>query len=66
MDTRANEENYRSPAMDFAPLGDYPILFWKHLSERDYAQATIRVYLRCIGRLAEMMKADGIAVGELE
>jgi integrase/recombinase XerD len=66
MNTRANEANDRLPAMDFALLGDYPIQFWQHLLDRGYARDTIRVYLRCIGRLAEMMKADGIAVGDLD
>jgi hypothetical protein len=66
MKINTNEEGYRLPAMDFALLGDYPIQFWQHLSERGYADDTIRVYLRCIGRLAEMMKADGVAVGGLD
>jgi hypothetical protein len=66
MKINTNEESYRLPAMDFASLGDYPIQFWQHLSERGYADDTIRVYLRCIGRLAEMMKPDGIAVGGLD
>jgi site-specific recombinase XerD len=61
-----NEEDYRVPDMDFASLGNYPIQFWQHLSERGYAEDTINVYLRCIVRLAEMMKADGIAVADLD
>jgi hypothetical protein len=51
---------------DFALLGDYPIQFWQHLLKRDYAKDRIRVYLRCIGRLAELMKADRIALGDLD
>jgi hypothetical protein len=53
MKINTNVENYRLPTMDFASLGDYPIQFWQHLSERGYAGDTIRVYLRGIGRLAE-------------
>jgi hypothetical protein len=34
--------------------------------ERTYEEGTIRIYLRCIGRLAEMMKADGITIGDLD
>jgi integrase/recombinase XerD len=66
MKINTNVENYSLPAMDFASLGDYPIQFWQHLSERGYAGDTIRVYLRGIGRLAEMMKADGIAIADLD
>jgi hypothetical protein len=66
MKVNRNEEDYGLSAMDFALLGDYPIQFRQHLLERDYAKATIRVYLRCIGRLAELMKAGRIAVGDLD
>jgi integrase/recombinase XerD len=66
MRINTDEANYRLPAMDFAVLGDYPLQFCQHLLSRSYAEDTISVYLRCIGRLAEMMKADGITVGDLD
>jgi len=66
MNIRKNEENYRLPAMDFASLGDYPAQFRQHLSERGHTEGTIKVYLRCIGRLAERMKAEGVAIEDMD
>jgi integrase/recombinase XerD len=66
MTINTNETNYRLPAMDFALLGDYPMQFRQHLLGRGYAKDTINTYLRCVGRLAEMMKADGVVVGDLD
>jgi integrase/recombinase XerD len=66
MDIRTNEANQISPEIDFAVFGNYPIQFRQYLLERDYAEHTIRKYLRCIGILAEMMEADGIAIGDLD
>jgi integrase/recombinase XerD len=66
MNMQTNEANHESPEIDFALFGNYPIQFRQYLSERDYAEGTIRQYLSCIGSLAEMMKADGITVGDLD
>jgi integrase/recombinase XerD len=41
-------------------------LLARALGVRGYAEDTINVYLRCIGRLAEMMKANGIAIADLD
>lgn len=65
MNTRTYN-TYTLPAIDFAPLGNYPIQFGQHLSELGHAEGTIKVYLRCIGRLAEMMKANGLTIGDLD
>jgi site-specific recombinase XerD len=66
MNMQTNEANHESPEIDFALFGNYPIQFRQYLSERNYAENTIRRYLSCIGSLAEMMKADGITVGDLD
>jgi len=66
MNIRKNEENHRLPAMNFASLGDYPAQFRQHLSEQGYTEGTINIYLRCIGRLAERMKTEGVALGDLD
>jgi hypothetical protein len=63
---QTNEANHELPEIDFALFGNYPIQFRQYLSERNYAENTIRQYLSCIGSLAEMMKADGITVGDLD
>jgi hypothetical protein len=34
--------------------------------KRDYAENTTGQYLRCIGMLAEMIKADGITIEDLD
>ncbi len=66
MNIHKNEKNYRLPAMDFALLGNYPAQFRQHLSEQGHTEGTIKVYLRCIGRLAEMMKEKGVTIGDLD
>ena len=66
MKISTNEETYRLPAMDFALFGDYPIQFRQYLLERNYSEDTIRTHLRCVGRLAEIMKADGLTIGDLD
>ena len=47
-------------------LGDYLIRFGQYLSDQNYAKLTIGQYLRCVGMLAEMMKAEGIGLEDLD
>lgn len=66
MGISTTETNHRSPAIDFAVFGNYPIQFRQHLLKRNYAEKTTGQYLRCIGMLAEMMKADGVTIEDLD
>ena len=66
MSIRTTEANHRSAAIDFAVFGNYPIQFRRHLLDQNHAESTVGHYLRCIGNLAEMMKAHGIALAELD
>lgn len=66
MGISTTEGNHRSPATDFAMFGNYPTQFRQYLLKRNYAEGTTGQYLRCIGVLAEMMKADGITIEELD
>ena len=58
--------NHDSQAITFGLLGNYPGQFRGYLFDRNYAENTIAHYLRCIGILAEMMEADGIAIGDMD
>jgi integrase/recombinase XerD len=47
-------------------FGDHPDEFRRHLLDQNHTENTVGHYLRCIGNLAEMMKAHGIALAELD
>ena len=66
MNMQTNEVNHNSSDIDLALFDNYPTQFRQYLSERNYAEGTIKHYLYCISSLAEMMKADGIAFGKFD
>lgn len=47
-------------------FGDHLDDFRRHLLDQSHAASTVGQYLRCIGMLAEMMKAHGIELAELD
>ena len=54
------------PDIAFELFGDHPCRFRQYLFDQNYAEATVRKYMLCIGVLAEMMKAEKIALEELD
>jgi integrase/recombinase XerD len=55
-------------AHNIAPefFGDHLDEFHRYLLDQGYAATTVGQYLRCIGTLAEMMKAHGVGVAGLD
>lgn len=54
------------PDIAFELFGDHSCRFRQHLLDQNYAEATVRKYILCIGALAKMMKAEKIALEELD
>lgn len=50
----------------FELFGDHLCRFRQHLIDQSYAEHTVRLYLRCIGTLAELMKAEKITLENLD
>jgi integrase/recombinase XerD len=54
------------PETAFELFGDHLCRFRQHLINQSYSESTVRRYMRCIGSLAEMMKAQKIPLEELD
>jgi site-specific recombinase XerD len=65
MDTYINGVKL-GPSIGTKLFGDYPIQFGQYLSEQGREKSTIQLYLRHIDILAELMKANGIAISDLD
>jgi integrase/recombinase XerD len=50
----------------FKLFGDYLWQFRQDLIDRHYSEASVKQYLRCLGALAEMMKAEKLALDDLD
>lgn len=50
----------------FELFGDHLCRFRQHLIDQSYAEHTVRLYIRCIGTLAELMKAEKITLEDLD
>ena len=50
----------------FELFGDHLGRFRQHLIDQNHAEHTVRQYIRCIGILAETMKAERIALEDLD
>lgn len=50
----------------FELFGDYLWQFRQDLIDRHYSEASVKKYLRCLGALAEMMKAEKLAFDDLD
>ncbi len=47
-------------------FGDHLCRFRQHLIDQNYAENTVRQYLRCIGAIAEIMKAEKVVLKDLD
>lgn len=70
---KEQEVNARTsqPSQDIAGtalglFGDHLRRFRQHLIDQDHAEDTVKRYVRCIDALAEMMRADKIALEDLD
>ena len=66
MHVHANSASQGTDNIAIELFGDHPDEFRRHLLDQNHTENTVGHYLRCIGNLAEMMKAHGIALAELD
>jgi site-specific recombinase XerD len=66
MDRHANSASQGAHNIAIDLFRDHLDEFRRHLLDQSYAECTVGQYLRCIGILAEMMTAHGIALAELD
>jgi integrase/recombinase XerD len=66
MKTQSTMADPQCPRMARSVFGDYAVHFRHYLSEKLFAEATIKLNLRYVGKLDEMMTAEGRSLDELD